>query len=181
MIQVPQEAFTEGVLDKTYHARLLANVEGFASDAGIPPMFVWKSATTICSKRELEVAAYVRKSEKPGVLFIGEPVDVKFMALTGMFLRNYIQAKFVTLQELLSSLKAEEAPSPSVLLIPNFCVAKSAGGDVPQWQLPLLLGFLLTRASSTQKTFLHIDSVRSLEDYGLPIYSHIMDNYEVVV
>jgi hypothetical protein len=184
-MEIPSEVFEIGILDKEYHARLLANLEGFASMAGIPQEFIWAKMSEYCSPEEMSWVRRMRMGSDHGLCYRGQfpvPIEDKMMAMTGACLRNYIDARMMSVQEVLSQLKDGVMPhQPTVLLIPNFCLSHGAGGDIPTWQSSNLLGLLYSRLARNLKTVLYIDSEPGLaKNYGEPFLKHIRAHYTLI-
>lgn len=183
-MQVPDEVFASGLLDKAYHDRLLADLTKVVEVAGIPAKFVWTKLSSFCGKEEIAWLRTLRSSEQDGLAYTGKlnnPVEDKMMAMVGACLRNYIDARLMSVQDVIQLTKDGDMPSPTVLLIPNFCVDKAEGGDIAQWQTSSLLGLLYTRASKGQKTVLYASSLAALEkNYGRPFRDTVEAHYLVL-
>lgn len=180
----PKEVFDIGILNKEYHAALLNDVERFAATAGIPPSFVWSRLSQYCTEKEVLWVKRMRMGADHGMCYTGEfkvPIEDKMMAVAGACLRNYIDARVMPLQEVLARLKDDSMPHPTVLLIPNFCLAKGDGGDIPQWQSSSLLGLLYSRLARNLKTVLYVSQLPALEKhYGSACLKHINAHYTMV-
>lgn len=183
-MKVPDEAFSSGLLDKDYHERLLADLTKVTQVAGIPAKYVWSKLSAYCGHDELAWVRSIRHVATDGLAYTGKlsiPVDNKMFAITGAMLRNYIDARVMTVQDVLQKLKDGDMPTPTVLLIPNFCIEKGEGGDIPQWQASSLLGLLYSRAAKEQKTVIYITSKVVLEkQYGSAIASHVEAHYQIL-
>lgn len=183
-VDIPKEVFSEGLLDKVHHERLLADLPKVAEMAGIPPQFVWSKLSEYCKGEDYQWVRHIRSLPSQGLCYTAKqavPVEDKMMAITGALLRNYIDARVLSLQEVIARLKDGDMPSPTVLLIPNFCLDKSEGGDIPSWQVSSLLGLLITRMSQNLKTVLYVSSIATLEkSYGEVFKQHITTHFEMV-
>lgn len=179
-----QEQLIEaGLLDPDYHDQLLVDIDSLARQAGIPVGYVWVPLKDYCGGQEY---AYVEKlkheSCKIGMTYIGSfekpTIHERMMAITGTCLRNYINAKVMTLQDVLVALKTDDMPSPTVLLIPNFCMGKKSGGHLADWEKSNLLGLLYRRQQRSQKTILYVSSLADMEaDLGQPFVDHIRSHF----
>lgn len=182
--KIPEEVFEIGILDKEYHARLLLDLERHAAKAGIPPEFIWSRMSVYCTADEVAWVKRMRLGKDHGLCYVGEfsvPVEDKMMAVTGTCLRNFIDARVMPVQEVLSNLKSDHMPYPTVLLIPNFCLSKGEGGDIAQWQSSALLGMLYSRLAKNLKTVLYIGSEQALEkNYGEAFLKHIKAHYTLI-
>lgn len=187
-IQIPDQVFQSGLLDKTYHDRLLADLERITQLAGIPPEYVWTRLSDYCPAEEGQWLRTIKKGPHIGLAFVGgkgkkfsPPVEDKMMAMTGACLRNYIDARMMPVQEVIHALKADTMPWPTVLLIPNFCLDKGDGGNIAQWEISSLLGLLYSRMARNLKTILYVGSMTALEaNYGEAFKAHIQAHYQLI-
>lgn len=183
--KIPDYVFEEKRLDKEYHARLIADLDRVAELAAIPPKMVYSRLSQYCTGDDLTWVRGLKKGDQPqGLVYIGKytiPVEDKMMAITGACLRNFIDARMMPVQEVISRLKSDDMPHPTVLLIPNFCLEKGEGGDIAQWHISSLLGLLYTRMTKNLKTVLYVGSLSALEkNYGESFRNHIESHYLAV-
>jgi len=182
MVQVPETAFSLKVLDRELHERLIADIEKVCKIAGTPPFMVWTGMSPYCTPQEINWVSKSLTSEKSGLVLVGlqeTPIEDKFMAMTAAYLRNYKDARMLTLQEVLHHIKRDDLPEPTVLLVPNFVLGKNTGGEIPQWQTSGLLGMLYQRMSQGLKTILYIDSMDNLKmNYGASFVDHLSSHYD---
>lgn len=128
----------------------------------------------------------MKHGKECGVVYVGlenskVPIEDRMLAMTGAFLRNYVNAKFMVVQDVLLQLKKGEMPECTVLLIPNFCLSKGDGGHIASWEVSSLLGLLYSRLGKGLKTVLYVSSMESLvAQYGKPFKSHIDSHYVIV-
>lgn len=181
---IPQAAFDSGLLNADYHDRLLADVETFAKKAGVPLSAVWMPLSQYCDKSaDYEWVRTIKASTDGGLLYLGKhkvPVEEKMRAIAGACLRNYTDARVMSVQDVIKRLKGGEMAEPSVLLIPNFCIDKAEGGDIASWEVSQLLGLLIDRASQGKKTVLYAASWLTLEkQYGTAFKEHLELYYAV--
>lgn len=183
-IKIPAEAFEQKILDSTYHERLIADLPHLCQIAGIPPQMVWSRLSDFCTGDDLTWVRALKKTELLGLAYTGTtnpPVSDKLMAIAGACLRNYIDARVMAVQDVLTYLKNDTMPAPTVLLIPNFCLDKGEGGDIAQWHISSLLGLLYSRHTKNLKTVLYIGSLTSLEkNYGTAFRQHIETHFIVL-
>lgn len=187
-IQVPDQAFKSGLLDKTYHDRLLADLERITLTAGIPPEYVWTRLSDFCPGEDGGWLRSLKKCTQQGLAFVGgkgkkftPPIEDKMMAMTGACLRNYIDARMMPVQEVIHALKNDTMPTPTVLFIPNFCLDKGDGGNIAQWEISSLLGLLYSRMAKNLKTVIYVGSMTSLEaNYGEAFKAHIQSHYQLI-
>lgn len=185
MTHIPQEVFDKKILDLEYHGRLIANVDAVLHTAGILPHMLWSRLSDYCTEPEVSWVRNIKKQTSTcGLLLTGKsktPVEDRMMAIAGACLRNYVDARMMPVQDVLSLCKSDSMPSPTVLLIPNFCLDKGEGGDIPQWQVSSLLGLLLGRMARGHRTVLYVSSLAALEaHYGGTFRSHVEAHYQTV-
>ena len=183
MSALRQEAIEAGLIDEREHEQLLADINGVLRQAGIPQEYVWTSIREFCSDEEIDFVASLKKDDCPiGMVYMGEfnkpAVNERMMAITGACLRNYINAKVMTVQDVLGALKTGSMPSPTVLLIPNFFMGKGSGGHIADWEKSDLLGLLYKRHQEGKKTVIYVSDKKDLaKEYGKPFVDHIHGKY----
>lgn len=178
---VQDKAYASNVLVPEVHNRLVMDIENVARAAGIPMHMIWTSATEFCEPEELDYTRHLPSKAADGLyglVYVGtkhqKPVHMRMMALAGACVRNFINAKVMTLQDVLGALKKDAMPKPTVLLIPNFFVGKEQSGVMPQWQLSAMLGLLLNRQSEGLQTFVYVDDMAKMEAaYGDMLAVHV--------
>ncbi len=179
------QAYESGVLDPSVHGRLVANLEGYARRANImEPMILHKMSQFDCSKEEIQYVKTLRSAAQKGLyglVYHGKetkPVMTRMMAVAGACLRNFLDAKVMTIQELLADIKAGEPPDATALLVPNFFIERAEGGRIADWHIAELLGVLYARMARGQQTFLYVSDFDALrKTYGDPIASHLQTHF----
>lgn len=182
---IPEEVFELNILNREYHERLLADIDRVAERAGVPIQFVWSKLSAYCTDDDAAWVRSMRQGHDAGLAYTGKvskkPVPDRMMAITGVCLRNYMDARFMTVQQVTQALKAGTMPNPTVLLIPNFCMGQQGVDDIPQWEVSALLGILYSRLAKNLKTVLYIGSMAALEkNYGVAFKQHIQAHYTVI-
>jgi len=178
-----QTAIKCGLADPVYHERLMADIQGTIQAANIPESYVWASLHKYCNEVEVDYVFDIKRHtdrDPPvfGMVYIGrvegEPINDRMMSIAGTCLRNYINAKVMTLQEVLASLKAGEMPSPTVLLIPNFFLGKGSGGHIADWEVSSLIGLLYKRQQEEKQTVVYVgDWDGMILEYGQVFEDHL--------
>jgi len=180
-----EQAIADKLIDREVHSQLLADIEGFTRTAGIPERFVWTSIRDYCEEDEITYihdllrSLVERDGECLGMVYIGNvegaSANDRMMAIAGICLRNYINAKVMTVQDVLQAMKDGTMPgNVSVLLIPNFFMDASDGGHIAKWQISELIGMLYKRQQEGKHTVLYVSDLDSLEsEYGLPFRQHL--------
>lgn len=182
------QAYDAGVLKPEIHGRLVANLDGYVRRANIlESMVLHKMSSFDCTPVEIDYVKKIRRQAESGnygLVYHGKetkPVLTRMMAVAGACLRNFVEAKVSTLQELLSDMKEGNPPDSTVLLIPNFFVAKSEGGKIADWHIAELLGLLYARMTAGKQTFLYVSDFDALrKTYGDPIAEHLRNNFRAV-
>lgn len=186
-----RDAFKAGLADPVFHERLIADIQGAVRQAGIPESFVWTAMPKYCGKTEVAYVTQMKKHmdrEDPvyGLVYVGKikgkPVNDRMMAIAGTCLRNYINAKVMTLQDVLDAMKNNEMPSPTVLLIPNFFLSKKSGGHIADWEISSLISLLYKRQQEQKQTILYVGDWGGLgSEYGPVFVEHLSGNKFVKV
>lgn len=185
-----QEAFDSNVLSPVDHSQFVLNLDKFARKANIlEQMILHKMSDFKCSQAEIEYMRRIKimaSHNVYGMYYVGgtknsAPVMTRMMAIAGACLRNFVDAKVVTLQELLSDIKDGSPPDVQVLLVPNFFINRAEGGKIAEWELPQLLSVLYTRMMKGQQTFLYVSDFDALrKNYGDPIADHLKNNFRTI-
>jgi hypothetical protein len=169
------------ILDQSYHARLLADIENVSAKARIPAHMLHRSVTDFCSK---EVVHWLKNWQenleggKAGLCLTGVAKGVsigdQFMAITALFVRHYIDARYITLNRVMEGWGTEDEEDPTVLVIPHLYIKGSGGKGATNWQIQDAYGMLLERFSRGKLTILYVQSIDGMrEDYGPVIADHI--------
>ena len=184
-IAANKKYYSAGILNPSYHARLVLDLERLSKLARVPEQYIINSMKTWCFDAEVAWLADFRQhknsSDMRGLaLFNISPfdkerkvsVDDHFLGIAGACIRNYIDARVFTLQEIIEMVKINALPECTVALVPNFFVASA--GTIANWQISGLLGWLSTRYISGQYTVLYIeDKVKLPAAYGKAIANHL--------
>ena len=176
-----EQAIESGLIDPVAHEMLLADIQGVLRQANIPERFVWTPIRDYCNEDEIDYVSTLKDSEAKaiGMVYIGNiegaSVNDRMMSIAGTCLRNYINAKVMTVQDVIHALKNDSMPSNvSVLLIPNFFIGKKGGGKIANWEISALLGMLYKRQQEGKKTILYVSNKKALEaEYGKTFINHL--------
>ena len=183
------EAIEAGLIDEVQHIQLLSDIAGYTRTAGIPESYVWTSATDYCGDDEIDYIGSIKKSlterdgENIGMVYVGDvegaPINERMMSIAGVCLRNYINAKVMTVQAVLDALKQQTMPTNvSVLLIPNFFSSRADGGRIAEWEVANLLGLLYQRQQDGKHTILHVSNLKELgKEYGPSFKKHLQSKF----
>ena len=177
--------YASGALQEEHHARLVANLDGFAKDAGIPPRWIAKKLADTCGPKEID---YVRKFNihraegvVQGLCYVRSTPDAdpssRMAAIAGALVRNFIRARVMTLGAVLDLLAAREPVVATALLIPNFYLSKDEGGGIAKWQTQALHDLLIEREQTSLQTIIYATNLADLaKDYGTA-FSRLVDNH----
>lgn len=184
MTALEHKAYATGVLKPEVHHLLVKNLPRLASTANIPEsMVLHKMSDFQCSLDEIKYVKKIRVHAEKGIygaayLGASNSFPTRMMAVAGACLRNFIDAKVMTLQEVLEEQQNGSMPEPKVLLIPNFFVAKSDGGKIADWHIAHLLGLLLSRMTKQLQTVVAVSDLNLMsKTYGEPIAQHIAGKF----
>ncbi len=184
-----QKAFDSGVLDPSVHGRLLQNLDHFAQKANIQKhMITMKMSEFNCTKQEINYVKTIKRKSADGIYGLvytgkedGSSVITRMMAIAGACLRNFVDAKVMTIQELLSELKEGTPPEVSVLLVPNFFISRAEGGKIADWHIAELLGLLYSRMATGKQTLLYVSDFEALRKaYGDPMATHLEQHFRAI-
>lgn len=170
------------VLHPITHARLLEDIHGVSAKANIPIEALHTSAKTVLKPLEIEwmLSLDMRPSglRGRGLMLVGGDAEDKLIAICAALIRNFVDARIVSLNSLLDG--HSTTPNPSVLIVPNLYV-KAIGNVLPSWKVQQLYDTLMSRKAAGQLTVGYIEDLSSLKkDYGAVFERHIKNNYEII-
>jgi hypothetical protein len=172
----------DSILDKDLHSRLLADLNHVCELANVPATFVHQSMKGVAEEADIKwVKGFnvARNSGKAGLIIMGHNPEVRMMAIAGALLRNFIDARILPLNTLLTLAEKGGAPEPSVLLVPNLFL-RSAGKAIPAWKIQIIYDLLLHRLTSNKPSVLYVESMNALADaYGQVFADHLMAHYQI--
>lgn len=167
---------TESILDRDKHRMLIADLPNVCQQSGVPPSFIHKSMREFCPDLECEwVQGYhrIKQKGKCGLVLVGSDVEKRCLAISGALIRNYIDARVITLQTML-----DNEVSPTVLVIPNFHISAIDCKAHPSWKVDQVYSVLLDRMSTGLQTVLGVTSMEDLQmAYGDNVVKHLKSNY----
>jgi len=182
-----QVAYETNVLDEQRHYRLVQELAHYATIANIPKEMILQSAKKYCLTGEMDWLKGIRHREpKKSLAFVDiesseTAVELRMMALTAVCLRNFIDARLMTVQDVVTDYKNNTLVDPTILLIPNFFVSEEHGGFLASWDISNLMGLLISRLTAGHLTVIGISDLKSLEkEYGTLLSNHIKNNYSLV-
>lgn len=175
------DPYSFGVLRPEHHDRLVADLVGFAYDAGIQPQHICTPLPDIVTEAErnyLRKFRSLRSNGVSGMVLTGKNVNGKvehrMAAFAGALVRNFIRARVMTLGTVLDHLPRHDMPSVSALLVPNFFSPANDAGSVASWQLSALYDHLLFRHMNGLQTILYASDLDLMaKEYGMTFRRHL--------
>jgi hypothetical protein len=175
MIEVVEKP-SVSVLDPVRHLRLMADIDHIAGVAGINPSYIRHSMIPHCDSVEVDYVMNFRlyRDTVSGLLLVGKTdIEERCFAICGAFIRNFIDARVVTLTTLLDAAESHATPDPTVLLVPNFYMS-AYGKTLPAWKIATIYDILLQRAAENKQTILGMDNFAAMkQSYGGSIVNHL--------
>jgi hypothetical protein len=177
------------LLREDVHSRLVADADNIARIANIPVEMLDRSmASCGSSQTEIEWVRDYRAGlhgDKPGgLIFVGPfnpPPIVRLQSIAAAFLRNYLDARVVSIFDLLPG-DAESDIDPTVLLIHDFCrVSVTGGSALTNWQTQYLCSVVINRFSARRSTVLHVDSMDEVRKaYGQSLHDLFKAHWKII-
>lgn len=184
---MPPNIFFEGsALDKQVHARFALEIDKIADAAGIQREYITTPLSETCNDDEVE---WVRRYKKHaaedifGLCLTGDAVAMSahMSAIAGALLRNFIDAKVVTLHTLADPDQRPDLSDVSTLLVPNFFLTSASGGSLATWKVAEVYDLLLGRVMRKQQTVLYVENITALaNEYGVAMMRLINQRYETI-
>lgn len=174
------------ILHADYHSRLMTDLTAICRQANVPEHMIHRGMTQYCGPQEIEwVKHYAQhKKDSAGVCFVGQfkrSIDTVMMAMCCAFLRNYVDARIVTLSQLMQGANDGGVPEPSIMFIPNFFVDIGGGKQLAGHQAAVVYDILLERLVNGQMTILYISSMEALTtQYGGQFRSFLSDHWSEI-
>lgn len=178
-------AYEPGVLKPQKHHKLVEVLGRICAFSGVRREYVTTSmAAHGCTGVELEYVRTLRKQAsqgKAGLLYVGQKkFEQRMMAVAGACLRNYIQARVVTLQMATNEVKEGVHNDASVLLIPNFATMGKTYAT-SEWDAGYVFDLLVHRYAQSLQTVLAALTWESIEKaYGPAVAKHLEQYYVIV-
>lgn len=166
----------ESVLSPVVHRRLVEDLDNVCITANIPKHMIHESATQYVSVVELDWVRNFRSYQQigKGMVLTATHADTKMMAITAALLRNFIDARIMTISAVL-----ETDANPTVLLIPNLYIT-AMGRSMPAWQVQKVYDRLLERYAQGKPSVVYVENMSGLEkDYGPVFARHLRDHYKI--
>ena len=182
------DPYAAGALIEGEHEPLVANLLAFAKTAGVAPVQI---CTPLGDRISTAENHYVRKfhfhrtgGEVSGLCLTGLDTmlaEDHMVAITSCLVRNFIDARLMTIGTLLGMMTSGDDPNCTCLLLSNFFLSKAEGGGVSAWQIPVMLDLLLARKLAGQQTVIYVSDMAKLKkEYGAAFGRLIESQYKIV-
>lgn len=185
-LNIPDKA--SGVLNSQYHDPLIKDIKSVARSANIPESVLWNSMKDDCTDQEVEYIRNLRTASQEGIYgfaYVGRPkglsVAGRMHLMAAACVRNYINAKVLTQKTVVSHLRDDDMPNPTVLLLPDFYMGTVEGGKVPDWIVYGLLSLLYDRHAAGDQTIIYVSSLTDLQlGLGQAFVNHVQENFLIM-
>jgi hypothetical protein len=177
-----EEIYKKGCLKPDKHGPLVERLDTYAHVAGLAGgnrRFLWEPLKDF-SQLELEVLRDShRLSEKGmfGLLYVGNSSGVavnRLMAITGCFVRNFVDARYMTVETALKIYAEEKTIPGKVTCIPNLFVSGCSLG----WQKGMVYDFLLHHMSQGKLLFAYVQDLKGAgSEYGQSAFDHLSTRF----
>jgi hypothetical protein len=175
--------FANGLLTRERHQRFVDNIDEYARVANIPVEYVYAPMSAVCGGPEVEwVRNFPTAAGKSlaGLAYFGKrpkDLEIRMKTIVGALLRNYVDARFMTVQTVLDDLKHNDPPTCRALVIPNFFIGSDKAG-VQRWQMAELYDLLLRRHAAGLKSVVYARSLSELRtEHGDLLADHLESHY----
>jgi len=147
------QAYASGVLVPEEHYRLVEDLDRVAADAGVLPGDVCSRLSERCHEVQVEFVREFRRWRGVGLIYEGNwpDLDLEARAMVGALVRNFIPARFVLAEDLVSRLFDGEEFDHDALFIPDFA---EQGARVTAARSQMVGGLIGKRLSGGLKTVL---------------------------
>lgn len=182
---VLRKGLVAGTFDPDYHSPLMADRVKILATAGIPESILWAPLSAFVTQQEIDwvvnYKAHVHK-RKYGLIHVGLYNQVSVMerqsVMVASLLRNYQDARLITMSNTLKMLKEESMPIPRVLAIPDFAPGSADAKAVPEWIARMVYSMLVERYQGGKQTILGVsDMPQVTKIYGVEVYNHLWNSF----
>ncbi len=178
-------AIKSGVLDEDHHHPLIRRIDYFSKQCRVPVPFICIAAKRFLNKPQREMIKNWSAAQDKGCngfLFHGNPdksVTEVFLTAAGWMIRNSIDARIYTANEIVIAMQDDDLPTCTVLFIPDFVIGNN---PATEWISRLITGAVLQRAAAGLFTIVYADHASHIENvHGKPLAGHIKTVYEKVL
>lgn len=162
------------------HPRIIQDIRRICETANVPEKYVMNSMRSVCNENEIEWVRCFNSKRRDGVgglVILGtEMTEVRCMAITGTLVRNFVDARIMTLGQVLEH--PADAMVPSCLVVPNFFI-DSYGKQFTAWQLQAVYDVMLNRLTQNKPTVVCVQDLEKMGTaYGPVFENHLREHYE---
>lgn len=183
-----QNPYALGALHPDHHERIVADLEGFAQDAGIQPQYICSPLGDFVTDEERDYLKGFRRQAQAGCMGLvltgkneSGQVEARMASYAGALVRNFIRAKVITLGTTLDLLAGQDMPEIGALLIPNFFTPSADAGTIATWQVSALYDYLVYRQLRGAQTILYAQDLNLLgKEYGMAFKRHLEVHFKIV-
>jgi len=180
-MSVYADYYATGILKYKKHWRMVQNIEMYAEQAGIPEYFIYNTSEGVLLSKDVKYLEGFGVHQSKGIS--GAVIEGKhnfidrMYSMVGVLTRNFVDARFITLQDLIKEIKSGASPKSKLICIPNFALDKSEGGNVATWEMSNVLSWVLKSHSQGRQVVLYVETLDYInQQYGGVLRTHI-DNH----
>ena len=180
------DPYASGVLKEEVHGALVADLDRRSKHASIQPHWVcyplgdWVNADAVEWVRNFHTNS---EQGVHGLLLEGISSATALdqcSAIAGALLRNFIDARVVTVSNVYESLRTGDPLDPTCLLIPNFFVGAGSGVQLASWEISKFYDLLVDRVLRGRSTVLYAHSTSALSsEFGAGIWDLVNKSYTI--
>lgn len=177
----------DSILSEVEHDRLIQDLEQVCTIANVPQLFVHHSMKQWCKKEEVDWVKNFNKyrQEKAGLVLVGvtnistlKNPQQRMMAIAGALLRNFIDVRVYSLNQVVA--KDGPPPEPSVMVILNLYMSMY-GKTMASWEVQGSYDLLLSRMVASKPTIMFVHDMELLrKEYGDLYADHLEQNYILI-
>lgn len=174
------DPWSTGVLQPQHHDRLVANIDQIAQRAGLGVAnrhLIWTSAELQTAEMQFCEAAVVMgrtgdafQLPKVGICYTKDQsaAEKKMMAMTGLLVRNFVDARVMSRMDIVAERKDSKAPvDATVVMVPDFAMPEYIE-SMPAWERTAMMEFVHERVREGLPTCLFVGVSMALLKGKLP-------------
>jgi hypothetical protein len=180
IVETTSTVETTSMLDAVEHKRIISDMEHVLTTANLPEKYLHESMIPHCHSTEVNWVRNFRAFRKThaGLIIIGgDDPETRCHAICGALIRNFIDARIITLNTVIENMDTGDIPNPTVLIMPNLFV-EMHGKGLTSWQTQGMYDVFLARYSSRRPSIMYVQSMEKLEKaYGSVFAGHLNTHY----
>lgn len=168
-----------GCLVEGVHDQLFANLRGFAKVAGVPERMIYTPLSATCGEAEVDWVRGFHKNAAAGILgllYVGAwkpSVERRMQAIAGTLVRNFMDARVMSV-EAVAALRRDEEPSMfSCLLVPSIL-------GFSAWAFQGFVATVMERVTQEKLTVLAVPSRAALKTAHPELARVVESNFAVL-